>query len=448
MADRPAQRSAWKALLDVRPGEWPLALLMSGYFFLVITTFWILKPIKNATFLELYDELGVSLGGWHLRAAQAELIAKVLNMAVAFVAVAVFSALSRSLKRQQLSLVFSGFFAVTLAVYALLIASPDDGVVWTFYLYGDLYSTVMVATFFAFLNDSVEPGAAKRLYGLIVLGGVSGGAFGTMFLRAWIEDLARPTWLWICLGVTVAIAGLALAAGRVVERGVSPAVRREPDTERTERPREPQGSPAFEGARLVFRSRYLLAIVAIVGLYEVVSTVLDFQFKATVSHYLDGRDIGTHLATVYAATNVTALLVQLFATTVVLNNFRLSVALLVTPAVILGGSAGFLVIPALWLGSTLSASDNAFNYSINQSGREALYTPTTHEEKYKAKAFIDMFVQRFAKALAVGVSLILTTIFADFSTVRWLSLFTIAAVAVWLFAARYAGARFHELTKK
>ncbi len=72
--------------------------------------------------------------------------------------------------------------------------------------------------------------------------------------------------------------------------------------------------------------------------------------------------------------------------------------------------------------------------------------PTTRDEKYKAKAFIDMFVQRFAKALAVGLSLGITTLFADFSSVRWLSGLTLPLVAVWILAVRHAGRRFAETT--
>ena len=119
---------------------------------------------------------------------------------------------------------------------------------------------------------------------------------------------------------------------------------------------------------------------------------------------------------------MTALVVQLFLTTFVMRRFGLTVALLVTPAVMIFGSLGFLAVPILWTGSLLNTADSGFAYSINQSAREALYTPTTRDEKYKAKAFIDMFVQRFAKALAVGVSLTITLVFADFSTIRWLSL--------------------------
>ena len=53
--------------------------LMFSYFFLVITVFWILKPIKKGLFVGYYKSAGgLDLIGWHLDAAQAELIAKVL----------------------------------------------------------------------------------------------------------------------------------------------------------------------------------------------------------------------------------------------------------------------------------------------------------------------------------------------------------------------------------
>ena len=94
----------------------------------------------------------------------------------------------------------------------------------------------------------------------------------------------------------------------------------------------------------------------------------------------------------------------------------------------------------------IPSSDGGFAYSLNQSAKEALYVPTSKDEKYKAKAFIDMFVQRFAKVLAIGVSLIITTFFREFSTIRWLSLGTICMVLLWLIAVRFAGNKFAEMT--
>jgi AAA family ATP:ADP antiporter len=442
-----APRSPLRALLDVRGPEAPLALLMAGQFFLVITTFWVLKPLKKSLFIEYYDQHGVNILGWQLAAAQGELIGKVLNMFVAAGAMVAFTALSRRLSREKLTFAFSAFFLAGFAAYAFLVQHPHATTVWTFYLYGDLYSTAMVAAFFAFVNDSVAPAAARRLYGVIVLGGVAGGAFGSSMLRNWIDEVSRTGWMWICLGMGVAIVLLAAAAGRQVQRVASVQEdKREVST--ASEPPPKQSNAALEGAQLVFRSRYLLAIVAIVGLYEIISTTLDFQFTATVAHFLNGPAIGKHISTTFMITNITSLVVQLFLTSFIMTRFPLWVALVLTPVAMLGSSGLFLMMPLLWPASLLSVSDNALSYSVNQSAREALYTPTSRDEKYKAKAFIDMFVQRFAKALAVGVSLALTTLFASVESMRWLSLFAAALIIVWLLAARYAGKHFHDLTRE
>ena len=432
--------STLRAIWNIRRQELPLALLMFTYFFLVITSFWILKPVKKALFIEYYDKSGLELFAWHLSGPQAELIAKILNMGVAFVAVVVFTMLASRQPRQKLTIVFTAFFLVSYLAYALVIGDPGDLTVWSFYLFGDLFSTLMVATFFAFMNDSVTPDAAKRLYGLVGLGGVTGGVFGASIVRVFISELSRVHWLWICFALGVVIVIVAYGAGRLVAR--------DPPPERESPKPPPQGAsrnPAVEGASLVFRSGYLLSIVAIVGLYEIVSTVMDFQFTSSVAHYFDGPAIGKHFSTIFTITNIVALLVQLFLTSFVMTRFSVGVALLVLPVAALSASGAFMVLPALWIGSLLNTADNGFSYSINQSAKETLYTPTTRDEKYKAKAFIDMFVQRFAKALAVLVSLGITLVFSDFESIRWLSAFTIPLVVVWIFAVRYAGRRFHEL---
>jgi AAA family ATP:ADP antiporter len=172
---------------------------------------------------------------------------------------------------------------------------------------------------------------------------------------------------------------------------------------------------------------------------------MDLQFTSTIAHNLDGPAIGRQFSTVFAITNVVSMCVQLFLTSWIMTRFGLMAALLVLPLVTLAGSVAFMAVPALWVGSLLNTIDNGFSYSINQSAKEALYVPTTPDEKYKAKAFIDMFVQRFAKAIAVGVSLAITVVFKDFASLRWLSILTIVIIVIWMAAARYAGKRFQSL---
>lgn len=432
----------FRSLFDVRPDERRIAALMCSYFFLVITSFWILKPLKKTLFIGYYAESGFSALGFDYTAPEAELLAKVLNMFVAAGAAAVFSVMSVRLRRQQLTYAFTAFFIVSYGVFALALREPAGVSVWAFYLFGDLFSTLMVATFFSFLNDSVSSDAAKRLYGVVGFGGVAGGAFGASTVAAGIQSLSLPAWLGVAAGVGLLIIVIARwAAAAIPERSVVT-----PQPDETAEPETSEGNAALAGARLVFRSSYLLSIVAIVGLYELVSTVVDFQFtNAILAFSASEADVGQNFANFYAATTWLSMFVQLFLTSFVMRRFGLAVALLVLPCSIALASTGFVLLPGLLFGGLLTVSDNGFSYSINQSAKEVLYVPTTAQEKYQAKAFIDMFVQRFAKALGVGLSLIVGSLFQGPEATRLLSLLIAPVLGLWGFAALNAGRRFREL---
>ncbi|MBN1946030.1 MAG: hypothetical protein JW797_10160 [Bradymonadales bacterium] len=438
------RKAPFLGVLNIQRGEWRLSLLMCGYFFLVITSFWILKPLKKGLFIRYYDREGFDLLLWHFRAAQAEQLAKVLNIAVAFAAAFLFTLLARRFRRQQLTHIASLFFLGCYLLFIQVIGRPSGGTVWAFYLFGDLFSTVMVSTFFAFLNDSVTPAQARRLYGLIGLGGVAGGAFGSLVVFSWIDQLSIRGWLWVAMGIVVAIALMAQAAGWIVAARGSAADFQPAAPE----PPKAVAQAAFEGGQLVLKSRYLLAILGIVGLYEMVSTIMDFQFSATISHFLDNSAIDRQFATIYVLTNIVAMIVQLFVTSPVMTHLGMTSALMFLPVAVLVGSIGFLVAPVLWMGSLLNTADGGFSYSIHQSAREALYVPTSREEKYKAKAFIDMFVQRLAKAAAVALGLVITAFFSDFHTMRWLSVITAVLVVFWVTIVRFAGRCFGEMTQQ
>jgi AAA family ATP:ADP antiporter len=427
--------------MAIRREELPETLLMSFYFFLVIATFWVLRPLKTGLFIEYYDQVPFRFLLWDFNAAQAQNIAKVGNMLVAVVAAAAFVYLSRTFQRERLTHIFAGFSIAGFAVLATLLRDPSAGTVWGFYWWGDLYNTLMVAAFFAFLNDAVTPDSAKRLYGVVVLGGVTGGAFGSIVLANWISALTMSQWMWVSAVLTVLVGMTASMAGRRFHSKDEAPPRK---SGKTTAPEPAARTSLATASRIVLGSRYLLSIVAIVGLYEMVSTIMDFQFSSTISYYLDGDAISERFALVFAVTNGVALFIQLFITSFVMTRFGIGVALLFLPVAALLGSVGFLAAPILLTGSLLNTTDSGFAYSINQSAKEALYTPTHKSEKYQAKAFIDMFVMRFAKAVAVGLSLVLTTMFTGFGSVRWLSLVTVAILAAWIVIARYAGREFQK----
>ncbi len=434
-----------KEFFDIRSGEWPKALGLSVYFFLVIAIFWVLKPIKRGLIISYFGEHPLRLAGWVLSGAQAEQVGKVLNMLVAFAVVGIFTWLVRRVARHYLIVIFCSVFGGLFVLFGTVIDQIEtfgQGGVWAFYVTGDIWTTVMVATFWAFANDLNTGDEAERLYGIVGLGGVIGGFVGSSVVAGLVEQMGRPTLIYACLVPTVVIAGLAVW---IHQREQDPD-EEEPCCPEEEEVLEEEDNVFLEGAKLVFQSKYLLGIAAALALYEMVSNIVDFQLAAVVEQQVTTEtERDSFFGVVGQATSLVSIGVQLFLTSFVMKRYSVKAALLFLPLAILGGTVGFVLLPSLIFVGFMSVSDNALNYSINQSAKESLYTPTSQDVKYKAKSFIDMFIQRAGKVLAVALNLGLTALVI--TDVRWLSIAVGVLLVAWIAVIRFLG-REYEARKE
>lgn len=424
-----------KNFFDIRGHEWPRAISLSLFFFLVIAVFWVLKPIKKGALIGFYKAYEFQLLGMSFGGAEVEQLAKVLNMLVIYGVVILITVLINKLKRQQVLYIFSGILSVLLLYFAYGMSHPGEFEVWSFYIFGDIFNSIMVGLFWAFSNDVNSPGQSKRLYGIIGLGGVLGGAIGAQFVRTYVtqEGIGRSGLILGCILAMAVIAAIVyfVNAGAEKKDQVVP------------QPSKSSGA-AIEGATMVFKSRYLLAIMGIIGLYEIVSNIVEFQLSATVeASQMSGTEIDAFFGLWGWLISGISIFTQLFLTPFLMNRKSIGAALLVLPIADLILSGGFMIMPGLYVVMLLSAADNGLNYSINQSAKESLYTPTSRDVKYKAKAFIDMFVQRFAKVIAVVLNLVFAA-YVGIQGVRWLAIASIAILIGWLYMVKFAARRFNK----
>jgi AAA family ATP:ADP antiporter len=204
--------------------------------------------------------------------------------------------------------------------------------------------------------------------------------------------------------------------------------------------REKSGlNAALEGAQLALRSKYLAAIVGVMAFYEMASQVMDFQYSH-LAEVLEGAGATqAFFANVGFYANVLAVLVQFILVSLIMQKLGLTVALLVLPLAILGSSGMFLMMPTRMAASLLHISDNGLNYSIQQTARESLYVVTTPDEKYKARAFTNMFVQRLAKGLSIFLLMGLLALKVE---ANLMSLVAIAVAVLMVLFSLYAGREF------
>ncbi len=427
----------YREFFDIRREEWPAVLSMSLFFFMVIATFWVLKPLKRGLLVNFYQDAPLTLMGFTFAGAEVEQLAKVLNMVVVYGIVIGFTMLSRKFKRHNLNLILSSVFAVLFIIFANLMRQPEAGTAWSFYVLGDMFNSTFVTFFWAYSNDIFTSEQAKRSYGLVGLGGIIGGIVGSTVVVQYVTLLGRSTLLYLCLIPLVVIVAIGYYVNyQAPDRSDDEAEEEEPCAEGK------YCNAIWAGARLVFNSKYLLAIVGIIGLYEMVSNIVDFQLSAVIATEVAGAlNKDAYFGFVGQITSIVSLIVQLFLTSLVMRRFGVGVALLFLPMALLMGTVGFVLVPSLIFVTIMSASDNSLNYSINQSAKEALYTPTTQDEKYKAKSFIDMFVQRAAKVLAVVLNLVVAA-YVGMGNVRWLSIAVFIILVFWILVVRYAGREF------
>ena len=431
-------------------------VVMFLYINLALTIFWILKPLKKSLFIGLYDgDQTFKLGSMEMLGSSAELLAKGMNLLIAFMLVVFLTLVTRLAKRQRLTYCCMGLIIAMTFYFSLQINEPSESTVWLFYWFGDLYISLMLAAFFSFLHDTVDLRNAKRLYGFIVLGAVSGGAVGSTYFRGWIEEMNNQQWLHTIIGIGVVICLLAFAAGWMAKS----IPHHEPKPSPNDVPKK-KFNAAIEGASLVFKSRYLIAIAGIVGFYEITSEMLDYQFTAMTERFVPKEDIGSRFGTVYAIGNIAALVVQLcfsiFAAS--FPKYRIHWILLALPLAVALSSLFFIIAPILLAASLLKISDSTFAYSVNQTGRETLYNPLSRQEKYVARAFVEVFIQRTGKVAALLIAFLVPMFLntrneagqleTNLLGLQLLGGFTCIIVAIWFYCVKIVGRKFESLERE
>lgn len=424
-----------RLFVDVKKREAEPALLFFLFWFFVIIVFQALRPLKKGLFVE------------HL-GADVELYAKLANIGVAIVAVVVFSFLYNKLGSRKLIPTLCVGFIVALLAFASAIpreGAPAVWVNWSFYLFGDLWSTVWVTTFWAYLNEMTRVEQSKRLYGLIGAGGPLGGLMANLAVWQFVRSQGTATILIGCAVATAIVALIMLRLEMLASRPDAPVRREDENLMRIEEKVPPkQRNPAIDGARLVFASRYLMAIAAIVFLYEITSQILDYQYSSAADVAVEGSGATqAFFAQIGTIVNGLGFFVSVFLVSFVMRRFGLRTALLILPVAMAVASGVYFAVPMLITAALLTISDNALSYSMNQTARETLFEPTSDDVVYKARAFINMFVQRVGKGAAILMALALSAI-----NIRFLSILALVVIVIWAGFALYAGRRFDEITKE
>jgi len=463
---------------EVRAGEGATALLLTFNIFLIFVAYSIMKVLREG--------LVLVAGGVDAKAASSAGQALIL-LAV----VPLYGMLASRVPRRRLINVVTTIFVVCLGVfYGLRLMAVSVGIV--FYIWLGIFSVMVVAQFWGFANDVYTTEEGKRLFPIVMFGSSSGAVVG-----AWI-----PRFMQDAIGVNqlLLVAAAILVLSILVSNAVDARERRRTETQVRDTlttgalpaatgqfrsgtgefrvPQEEyrqesgtfrpvagaQGKPAADeppkstgGAfQLVLRSRYLLLMALLVLLLNWVNTggenilaafVRDTADRAVATGAAAGRTAEELYNRFYSAqqgtVNIVGMLLQLFVVSRIIKYLRIPTAILILPLVAFVGYSVMLVVPIIGAVRSVKIAENSTDYSLNNTVRQALFLPTTREEKYTAKQVVDSFSQRMGDVLAAvtwfGGTLILGLRYTQLAAVN------LGLIAIWLVVAVLIGRRYRRL---
>ncbi|MEM8727978.1 MAG: Npt1/Npt2 family nucleotide transporter [Chlamydiota bacterium] len=257
-----------------------------------------------------------------------------------------------------------------------------------FLLYGwkDIYVLLMFQQLWSVIHTQTELSKAKYLYGILF--GVSGiGAIvGSSVPGFFAIKMGSEPLLYMTLPLYL----LFISAYRQMLRrsGMKDDKPMQIDKE-------------AGGFKLIRSSSGLKFILLIVLLMQLSTTIADYQFNSFLQQKFPMQDVRTQFyGRLWGVINSCKLCLQFVATFLLVRFLGLRKSHFVVPTILLGNVVLTLIAPAFGVITYGFSVMKTFDYSIFNILKEMLYVPLGTDEKFKAKAVIDVFAYRSAKAFA------------------------------------------------
>lgn len=379
-------------LADVRRGETASVLLLTLLMFLLLSGYYMLKTAREVFIL---SEGGAEVKSY-ASAGQAVLLLFI---------VPAYGAFASRVNRAQLVSWVPVFFATNIVLFALASrAGLRVGI--PYFLWVGIYNLMVVAQFWAFANDIFTAEQGKRLFPLIGVGSSLGAWVGSVRAGQVMEAIG-PRRLLLAGTVTLLVCvGLA----RIVDR-----LTRARTPKQVAAAAEPIGA-GQSGFGMILSDRYLMTIAALTLLLNVVNTSGEYLYGRYVvqnataiygagaaAEAARGQYIGEAYSRLYSNVNLIGLLLQMFVVSRLFRFLGLGRSLFIHPIVAAGGYLMMLRAPSLDAMRWLKTFDNAIDYSLGNTTKQALWLPTSRQAKYKAKQAVDSFCVRAGDVIQAGI---------------------------------------------
>ena len=375
--------------------------LASFFFFLVLCSWYILRPVRNEMAVQNSDILPYLLG-------VGAFVMLLLNPIYSWLA-----------SRRNLKGVLVGcysFFIVNLFTFIVLWEFFDlSSAVWLsqiFYIWCNVYSFFVVSIFWVVIINLFRGDGATNVFGVIAAGGSLGAFLGSEISKQLASTFNESgiiffTFISIFFLMLALVVGLLLLKRFVSREGIDNAA----------------GGSSFDALKNLISSSQIRSIGLYMYLWTAMMTIHWVTSIDIVNSWSsDGGNRIVFFSNIEQTVTILTLFTQFFLTSAIIRFAGPKTILMFYGFLFTGAFIGYYIYPSITYVFIITIILRLFEYGINKPTREVVFSYLKRTDRYKSTVLVDTFLVRMGDFSGSGLILFTKSFGMAFSQIPLLAI--------------------------
>jgi AAA family ATP:ADP antiporter len=357
--------------------------LLSGFlFFLVLSSWYILRPVRNEMAVQNASDLPLLL-------AAGALAMLLVNPIYSWVA-------SRSNLKRIIISCYSFLILNLLAfLYSWRALDMGDSILLgqIFYIWCNVYSFFVVSIFWVLIINIFRNSKSRSFYGVIAAGGSIGAFFGSEISKRFAYSFEEFGLEFFSLSAAILLFLAMLVAIFIINSSSAKETHQ----------LEEVGGGSLDAIKNVIKTSEIRSIALYTWIWTALMTVHWVTAITIIDDWSqDPQERIIFFSLIEQVVTPLTLITQLFLTNNIIKYWGIKNILISYGFLFLLAFISYGLMPSITVVAIATVALRLFEYGINKPTRETIYSFLNKNDRYKSSVFIDTFITRFGDLTGVS----------------------------------------------
>lgn len=288
------------------------------------------------------------------------------------------------------------------------------------FIWKDIYILLMFKQLWSMIHSTIQPSRAKYLYGIIFGMGTLGSVLGSLVPGFYAVGIGSEKIFFASIPIYILLYFCYKKAFSCSSLTKNTFLNPIEDL-------NPQGSFS-----LIAKSPFLILALILVVFMQISIGLMDYVFNFYLEHNVLDLDLRTeYVGKIIGITNLCSGILQLIGGFFMVQFLGVRGSHFFVPMLLFCNCVTAWIIPSFGMISLSYVLIKSVDFSLFGVIREMLYIPMRLEEKFRAKAIIDVFAYRSAKAL-IAVCILILQFFLGKEILQSVHFFSMGIFIAWM----------------